>query len=370
LLIRSFERVQNVPPGFNPANVLTLELTMTGRKYNDQTAVLDAYRQLWERLSSLPGVRAAGGVTSLPLSQMFAWGPITVEGRVPPAGEEFINVDVRMVGGQYFAAMEIPLKAGRSFDEQDTRDKPRVAVIDERMARELWPDEDPIGKRVRTGGLTSKAPWITIVGVVGHVKQYTLDSESRIAMYLAHTQYATRSMNVVVKSEQTPALLTGAVRETLHAVDPDLPMFNVRTMGERVSDSLAQRRFAMLLLTLFAAIAMVLATIGIYGVMSYLVSQGTRELGIRLALGATPGKVLWLVGRHTAAMACAGISIGLLLAFGVTRFMQTLLFQISAFDRLTFAAIGVFLLGVALVAGLIPARRAARLDPLQSLRSE
>jgi predicted permease len=289
---------------------------------------------------------------------------------VPPAGEEFINVDMRMVGGSYFRAMEIPLTAGRWFDEQDTRDKPRVAVIDERMAQELWPNADPIGKRVRTGGLTSTTPWITVIGVVGRVKQYTLDADSRMAMYLPHSQYPTRAMNLVLKSEIAPAVLTGAVRDTLRALDPDLPMFNVKTMTERVGESLAQRRFAMQLLTLFAVIALVLATIGIYGVMSYLVSQGTRELGIRLALGATPGNVLWLVGRHTAAIACAGVSIGLAMALGVTRFMQALLYEISALDPVTFGFIAVLLLATALIAGLVPARRAARIDPLQSLRTE
>jgi predicted permease len=370
LLVRSFTRLQSVPPGFDPSNVLTLELTMMGRKYTDATAVLNAYRELWERLPAIPGVRAAGGVSSLPLSQMFAWGPITVEGRMPAAGEEFINVDIRMVGGGYFEAMQIPLVAGRRFDDRDTRETTRVAVIDERMAQELWPDADPIGKRVRTGGLNSTSPWITVIGVAGRVKQYTLDTDSRIAMYLAHAQYPTRAMNLVLKSDAAPASLAGAVRETLRSLDPDLPLFNVRTMEDRVSESLAQRRFAMQLLTLFAVIALVLASIGIYGVISYLVSQGTRELGIRLALGATPGSVMWLVGRHSALMAIAGVALGIAVAFGMTRFMQSLLFEIDPVDPATFAAIAVVLLGVAMVAGLVPARRAAKIDPLRSLRTE
>jgi predicted permease len=370
LLIRSFARLQDVPPGFNPANLLTLELTMTGRKYDDATAVLNAYRELWRQLPSIGGVSAAGGVSSLPLSQMFAWGPITVEGRAPQPGEAFINVDQRIVGGDYFAAMEIPLQAGRWFDEQDTRDKPRVAVIDQRMASELWPNADPIGKRVRTGGATSTAPWITVIGVVGRVKQYTLDGDSRMAMYLPHAQYPTRAMNLVLKSGESPAALTGAVRELLKAFDRDLPMYNVRTMDERVNESLARRRFAMQLLTLFAVIALVLATIGIYGVMSYLVSQGTRELGIRLALGATPADVVWLIGRHTATIAAIGVALGVAIALGVTRFMQGLLFEIDAGDPLTFAGIALFLLPIALLAGFVPARRAGRIDPLQSLRAE
>ena len=370
LLIRSFARVQSVPPGFDPQSVLTLEVTMTGKKYNDASAILGAYRQLWEQLRSLPGVTAAGGVTSLPLSQMFAWGPITVEGRVPPAGEEFINADMRMVGGDYFRAMEIPLVAGRWFDSRDTLENPRVTVIDERMARDLWPGEDPIGKRLRTGALSSSAPWITVIGVVGAVKQYTLEGDSRIAMYLADTQYPRRAMNVVLRSQTAPAALSGAVRGVIKQFDPDLPIYNVRTMEERVGESLARRRFAMQLLTLFAIVALGLATIGIYGVMAYLVSQGTRELGIRLALGATPQGIAWLIGRQTAMIAGVGVAVGVIAAFILTRFMQTLLFDVHHLDPVTFVGIAAFLGAVAMLAGHVPAMRAARIDPVVSLRAE
>jgi predicted permease len=370
LLIRSFARVQDVAPGFDPSSVLTLELTMTGRKYNDASAILEAYRQLWERLKALPGVMASGGVTSLPLSQMFAWGPITVEGRIPPAGEEFINADLRMVGGDYFRTLEIPLIKGRLFDERDTSDGPRVTIIDDRMARDLWPGEDPVGKRLRTGGSSSTTPWITVIGVVGAVKQYTLEGDSRIAMYLADTQYPRRAMNVVLKSQTPPATLATAVRGVLKRFDPDLPIYNVRTMEQRVAESLARRRFAMQLLTLFAVVALGLATIGIYGVMAYLVNQGTRELGIRLALGATPAGIVWLVGRQTAWIALVGVTLGIAAAFVLTRFMQSLLFDVHPLDPLTFAVIAVFLAAVAMLAGHVPARRAARIDPVISLRTE
>ncbi len=370
LLIRSFARVQDVAPGFDPSRVLTLELTMTGRKYNDASAILEAYRQLWERLKALPGVMASGGVTSLPLSQMFAWGPITVEGRIPPAGEEFINADLRMVGGDYFRTLEIPLIKGRLFDERDTSDGPRVTIIDDRMARDLWPGEDPVGKRLRTGGSSSTTPWITVIGVVGAVKQYTLEGDSRIAMYLADTQYPRRAMNVVLKSQTPPATLATAVRGVLKGFDPDLPIYNVRTMEQRVAESLARRRFAMQLLTLFAVVALGLATIGIYGVMAYLVNQGTRELGIRLALGATPAGIVWLVGRQTAWIALVGVTLGIAAAFVLTRFMQSLLFDVHPLDPLTFGVIAVFLAAVAMLAGHVPARRAARIDPVISLRTE
>ena len=372
LLVRSFVQLQRVPPGFDPANVLTLELMLTGQKYGDATAVLETYRQVWQRLAALPGVRAAGGVTSLPLSRMMAWGPITVEGRVPQPGEAFINVDQRIVGSDYFRAMRIPLLRGRLFGEQDIRSAPRVIVIDTRMAGELWPGEDAIGKRVRRGGFDagSTAPWMTVVGVVGRVKQDALDADSRMAMYLPHLQFPTRSMNIVVRGASAPEALAGSVRREIAAVDADLPVFRVKSMEARVTESLAERRFSTLLLALFAALALGLATVGIYGVMSYFVTQGTRELGIRLALGASPRQVLLLVVGQGAVVAGAGIAIGLAAAFWLGRLMESLLFGVVTTDPVTFVAVPLALGLVALAAAYLPARRAARIDPTVSLRSE
>ena len=372
LLIRSFVLVQQVPPGFNPSQALTLELTLSGRRYNDAQVALDTYRDLWERLGRLPGAQAAGGVSALPLSQMFSWGPITVEGRPQRPGEAFINVDMRVAAGDYFRAMEIPLVKGRLFTSQDTRTSPRVVVIDDAMAQQLWPNEDPLGKRIRFGGIdaNASAPWLTVVGIVGRVKQYTLDGDSRIAMYLAHTQSASRAMNVVLRTNGAPAALTSAVREVVRAIDPELPIYNVRTLEQRVEESLARRRFAMLLLTLFAAIALGLSTIGIYGVISYLVAQGTRELGIRMALGCTPQGVLALVVRHGMGIALAGVAAGVAGAFALTRYMGSLLFGVKASDPLTFTLVSMLLAGVALVASYIPGRRASRIDPMMSLRRD
>jgi predicted permease len=369
LLIRSFVRVQDVPPGFNPASVLTFELAMIGPKYPAGKTVGESYRLLLERIAALPIVSAAGAVSALPLSQMYAWGPITVEGRTPPAGEEFINVDIRMVAGDYFGAMQIPLVAGRAFSSTDTPDTPRVAIIDERMARELWPDQDPIGKRVRSGGAGSTSPWITVVGVVGNVKQYTLDGDSRMALYLAHQQSPARSMNVVLRAQDVGAL-SGIVRQTVREIDPALPLYNVREMEDRVSESLARRRFAMQLLTMFAVAAAGLAAIGVYGVMAYMVNQGTRELGVRLALGATPRRLLLLVVGQSAHVAAIGIAAGVICAFAATRFMRSLLFGIDAADPATFATIAAALSAVTLIAGFLPARRAAAIDPVVSLRAE
>jgi predicted permease len=369
LLIRSFQRAKDVPPGFNPQNVLTLELTMSGPKYKDKQAVWNVYHQLWQRLESLPGVTSAGAVTSLPLSQMFAWGPITVEGRVPPAGEKFINADTRMVSGNYFQAMEIPLLAGRLFNDHDVPANPGVAVVDRHMAEELWPGQDAVGKRFHIGGIDdTKAPWITIVGVVGQVKQYTLDSDSRIAFYLPHTQYPTRAMNAVVRSSTDPAAMAGTVREQIRQLDSDLPLYNVVTMEHRVDLSLARRRFAMLLLGCFAFISLTLAAIGIYGVLAYLVSQGTREIGIRMALGASRVAILRLVVSRGVMLAVGGVVIGVVGAFLLTHLMRTLLFGVAPTDPVTFCAIPFLLFVISLVATSIPARRAAQVDPAECLR--
>ncbi len=370
LLVRSFERLQNVPPGFNPAGLLTFQLTMTGKRYEDRQVVLNAYRQLWERLEHLPGVTASGGITALPLSEMYAWGPITIEGHMPPAGANFINADQRIVGGHYFQAMQIPLLQGRFFTDEDTSKNPRALIIDEYMAQQFWPNQDAVGKRIRFGGLDSKSPWGSIVGVVGRVKQYTLDTDSRIALYLPETQFPQREMNMVLRSGGDPIELTNAVKSEIGRIDPDLPMYYVRTMLERVNESLARRRFSVLLLGLFAALSLVLAAIGIYGVIAYLVSQGTREIGIRMALGATHPAILRLVIRQGVALALAGEAIGLILAFALTRFMRGLLFGISATDSFTFAAISMLLMAVAMLASYIPARRAARIAPMIALRTE
>ncbi|HEX4605829.1 MAG TPA: ABC transporter permease, partial [Candidatus Angelobacter sp.] len=239
LLLRSFIRLQNVPPGFNPSSVLTMEITMSSEKYKDPELVRATYRQLWERLERLPGATVAGGISSLPLSEMFAWGPITVEGRALPPGETFINADERIASGHYFEAMQIPLLKGRLFNDQDTADKPRVLLVDEFMVQQLWPNQDPLGKRISFGDLASKPEWATVVGVVGRIKQDALDSDSRIALYMPQSQFISRSMNVVLRTTTDPAALASAVNHELHELDRDLPMFRVLTMEQRVAGSLA-----------------------------------------------------------------------------------------------------------------------------------
>jgi len=370
LLIRSLARLQNVSPGFNPRGVLTFDLTMTGRKYNDKQSVLNTYRQLWERLEHSPGAIAAGGVTSLPLSDAFAWTPITVEGRVPLPGEKFLNADERLVGGRYFEAMEIPLRRGRFFNERDDTASPIAVIVDEYMADQLWPGQDPIGKRIHIVELPTKEPWQTVVGVVGRVKQDSLDSNPRIAFYLAHTQFPSRAMTVAFRGRTDPGAMLSATKSELRNLDPDLPMYYVRTMEQRVNESLARQRFSMMLLGVFASVALALATIGIYGVMAYLVNQGTRELGIRIALGASPRNILGLVVRQGMVLAFFGLAIGLAAASLLVRLIRSLLFGVEVTDPVTFGGISLLLATIALLACYIPAQRAARIDPIISLRCD
>jgi predicted permease len=371
LLIRSFNRLREVPPGFNPNGVLTFELSLAGSKYPNGPAVLSAYQQLWQRLDALPGVQQAGGITSLPLSGYMAWGPITIEGYTPPGGEDFINADMRIVGGQYFQALQVPLESGRYFNDADRADGAPVVIVDEFLAQQFWPGQEAVGKRLRTGPISSNSDnWMTVVGVVGRVKQYGLDTDGRIVIYLPQTQFNSRSLYVTMRTNGPPSAVATAVRRELQALDPDLPMYRTRTMDERVEASMARPRFAMTLLTVFAGFALALAAIGIYGVMAYLVSQGTRDIGIRIALGATQRSVLGMVLRQGTVIAAIGLAAGLMGAWALTRLMQSLLFGVSGTDRLTFVAVAVMLALVAVTATFIPARRAARIDPMVALRAE
>jgi predicted permease len=368
LLVRSFSNLQSVHPGFNPKNILCFGMTLSSRKYLDTQVMLATYRRLWESLERLPGVVAAGGVSMLPLTQMYAWTPITIEGRAPLAGEKFINADERVVSGRYFQAMEIPLLQGRFFNEQDTAANPRVAIIDENMARQFWPNQNPIGKRFHL--VQSDIPWHTVVGVVGRVKHDALDSDPRIVFHLPQTQFPGRLMTVVLKILSDPAPLSSAVKKAVRDLDPELPSYNMRTMEQFVDQSLARRRFSTLLLGIFAGLALLLATVGIYGVMAYLVSQGTREIGIRIALGASQNGILSLIVRQGIILAAAGVAIGAVASLALTRLMTGLLFGVTPTDPSTFAVIPVVLILVALLASYIPARRAARVDPMVSLRCE
>jgi predicted permease len=365
LLIRSFMRLQAVPPGFTTDQVLTMRITANGPKYRQDKAVAQFYREFESRVAHLPGVQAEGVVSVLPLTGMVGWGGIHVEGYTPPPGQE-LQVDLRNASADYFRAMEIPLIQGRFFSEHDTAETQQVVIIDEKFAKRFWPHDNPIGKHL---WFDPKKPF-TIAGVVGVVKQYGLDADGKIAVYFPQQQRPSNGMYLVARSSSDPGGLSAAIVHEIHSVDPDVVVYEIRTMQNRLYDSLARQRFASAMLGAFAAFALLLAAVGVYGVMSYLVSQSTHDIGVRVALGALPGNIVSLVMRQGMALTLTGICVGLAGAAALTRVMAGLLFGVSAMDAPTFAVVAVILAAAALAAAFIPARRATRVDPMVALREE
>jgi len=354
LLIRSFVQLQRVPPGFTTDGVLSMEVVVNGAKYKQDKAVVQFYNDIEGRISHLPGVKAEGVVSVLPLTGAVGWGGISVEGHPEPPGHE-LQVDIRIASTDYFRTMLIPLIQGRFFSAHDNQDVPTVVIIDEKFAQRYWPHENPIGKHL---WFDPKKP-MTIVGVVGVVKQYGLDADSKIATYFPQQQFASNA-----------AALSNSVVREIHAVEPDAVTYGIRTMQDRLFNSLARQRFASTMLGAFAAFALLLAAVGIYGVMSYLVTQSTHDIGIRVALGARPGNIIGLVVRQGMQLTALGIVVGLVGAAALTRVMASLLFGVSATDAVTFSSVAVLLAAVAFAATVIPARRATRVDPMVALREE
>jgi predicted permease len=364
LLVRSFVRLQAVPPGFNPDQVVSMRLGNSGRQFATPQVATEFFRQIGDRIAAVPGVAVRGAVSSLPFTTAVGWGSIRVEGFEPRPGQE-LQVDIRAASPDYFRTMEIPLIKGRSFTTFDTTpDAQPVAIIDEQFARRFWPAEDPIGKHVWFDVKRRMA----IVGVVGTVKQYGLDVDGRIVVYLPSA--GVLGYQVARTTSAEPASLAADITRAIHAVDPTIPVYDVRTMSDRMSQSMARQRFSTLLLGAFAGFALLLAVIGVYGVVSYLVAQGRHEIGVRMALGAPRGRILAMVVRLGLELTGAGVLLGLFGAFALTRVMEALLFGVSARDLLTFAIVPALLTGVAVAACLIPARRATTVDPQVALRVE
>jgi putative ABC transport system permease protein len=365
LLVRSLIALQNVNPGFDAKNVLTMRVDLPRGKYDTAEKSSSFFQQLEQRLSGTPGIENVGFITELPLTGQPNDTPFTVEGRPPVAPDQEFNADFRRVNDNYFQTMRIPLMRGRNFTEQEVRDNAKVIVVSEGLVNTVFPNEEALGKRLMTA--LSDKPF-EIVGIVGDIRHRALEFQPYAAMYMPTVQSG--RMNVVLRTQGDPLSVVPAVRKEVAAIDRDQPVAAVRTMDEWVDRSTATPRYRTTLLGLFAALAMILAATGIYGVMSYSVVQRTHEIGIRMALGARRGDVLRLVVREGMLLVVLGLGIGLVAAFLLTKVMNSLLFGVTSKDPITFVVVAGTLMLVALIACYIPARRATKVDPLTALRYE
>jgi putative ABC transport system permease protein len=373
LVVRSFVELRRVDLGFNPARVLTARVTLPPVAYAKDADAIRVMRTLKRGLADLPGVQAVGATRLLPLTGTIGNWSITQEGR-PKAPGENPNGDWQVVTPGYFESMGIRLVRGRFLLDTDDEHAPVVAVINETMAARYWPGQDAIGKRFRIGGLST--PWVTIVGLSGEVRHNTVTEKPRAEMYIAHAQWGIagastrRAMTFTIRTTADPLAIVPRMREVVRSIDPTLPVSEVRTLDAIAADALSQARFTMLLLGLFAALALTLAAVGVYSLTSLLIARRRKEIGIRIALGARTTEIVAMVVGRGIRLAVVGVGLGLLTAAGVSRVMVSVLYAVAPTDPLTFVAVAAILLGVALLACVIPAARAARLDPIAALRQE
>ncbi|MDQ3803685.1 MAG: ABC transporter permease [Acidobacteriota bacterium] len=367
LLVKSFVRLRRVDPGFDPRHVLTMNAFLPGARYPEEWQHAAFFEKVLERVRALPGVESASVVSNLPVSGNYDRISLYVEGQTPAAREDIPDAERYMVDAEYFKTMRIPLLGGRPFNDRDTAEAPPVVIVNESVARRFWPGESAVGKRVRTD---PSRPWLTVVGVVGEVRHYSLEAAPNMQLYLPHRQVPSQVMTFAVRSAGDPGAQAAAVRGQVWAVDKDQPVYDVRTMGQLLSESLAQRRFTMLLVGVFAGVALLLAAVGLYGVMNYAVAQRTHEIGIRMALGAQRGDVLRIMLGQGMALTLGGVGLGLVAAAGLTRVLESLLYGVSALDPAVFAGVTFILIAVAFLACCIPARKATRVDPIVALRYE
>ena len=370
LMIKSFSRLQKVDLGFNPDRLVSMNIQLSRTKYQGpQSAAF--FRQLIERVESMPGVESAGAISAIFIDALPNSTNFTIEGKPPFPTAEQIETPVDTVTPSYFRTMGIALLRGREFTEQDGLESQPVTIINDTFAQRFWPGEDPIGQRYKFGDSTSDAPWMTVVGVVGDMRRTGLDVDVRCETFLPYTQQRfVGFLSLVVRAKSDPRGIANAVRDQVWAIDPNQPVSHIRTMDQLLDGMMAQRRLNMVLFALFGGVALVLAAVGVYGVISYSVTQRTHEIGVRMALGAGRGDVLRMVLKNGMALVLIGIAIGLVAAFGLTRLMSSLLFGVSATDTATFVIISGILSFVAFAACLVPALRAIKVDPMIALRYE
>lgn len=368
LLLKSFARLQNVDPGFNPKNVLTMEVALPVLKYPRGKPVADFYTEATRRVKTLPGVEAAAFTSILPLSGTNSDSSFSIEGFDSAALKVYPDEEIRSITPEYFAALKVPLLQGRFFNEGDQFDGPGAIIVNNTFAKKWWPNQDAVGKRITFSDTREPdIKWLTVVGVVGDMRHRGLDLDAKPEYYQAHNQTPYRGMILAVRSAQDPRSLTSAIRRELSGLDPDLPAANVRTLEQVASDSIAPRRLSVVLIGVFAALALILASVGIYGVMSFLVVQRTHEIGVRMALGAQRRDVLQLVIGRAARLLLIGSTIGLVLAFFTSRALGSMLYSVPTFDLPTFVLMTLAIAFIALLASCIPARRAAKADPMIAL---
>src|SRR6266404_9305060 len=368
LLLKSFVRLQNVHPGFESKNVLTMEVSLPVLKYPRGKPVADFYAEATRRVKALPGVEAAAFTTILPLSGSNSDSSFGIEGRDPMLDKVYPDEEIRVVTPEYFSVLKVPLLQGRFFTEADQFDGPGVVIVNNSFAEKWFPNQDAVGKRITFDDPRKPdVKWITIVGVVGDVRHRGLDLDPKPEYYLPHNQRPYRGMILTVRSAQDPRSLSAAIRREISRLDPDLPAANVRTIEQVAADSIAPRRLSVVLIGVFAAVALVLASVGIYGVMSFLVVQRTHEMGVRMALGAQRSDVLRLVMGRAAKLVLFGTIAGLVLGVFSSQALRAMLFNVGAFDPMTFVGVTFALIAVSLFASYIPALRATRADPMIAL---
>jgi putative ABC transport system permease protein len=369
LMVRSFAKLQQVNSGINPEHLLTVQVPLSRAKYAEGPQQSAFFKALVARAGALPGALSVAAISDLPL--MGGWGrSLTVEGFPLLSVGQAPLINHAVVTPNYFRTMGIPLLEGRDFTEADDAKGMRVTIVDQRLAQQYWPNASALGKRIRFGPPESNEPWHTIIGVAGAVRHERLDRDTRQSIYVSYQQIPDRVMTVALRTSGDPQNLAGAVRREVLALDKDQPVTNVLTMGEVITRSVWQQRFYTILFGIFAGLALVLAAVGIYGVMSYAVTQRTQEIGIRMALGARAIDVLRLVIKNGMALILIGVVVGLGGAAALTRLLATLLFGVTPTDGLTFVTVSAMLVIVALVACYLPARRATKVDPLVALRYE